>query len=251
LEGTGAIENLRNVLSNSPWNSSFAKSLEQYAIYNIFTGDRAVPDEYYSDASILPEIRTKDLSLSTSRANQIHIEINPLSLYYTKYSIADEFANFSSKIKKLSGENLSHFQLYYPNNSNYSIQNISNEAWSDDVYLNGTAELIHISSNASIDLNGACTITVLPQMDFLMLSPNPIILSDYTLNMNFFNSQLGDIEFVVYNILGQTVHTETRNLNAGFIETSIQFQNPLPAGIYFLQVLLGETPLTQKFTVLK
>ncbi|NQV15385.1 T9SS type A sorting domain-containing protein [bacterium] len=251
LNGTEALENLDQTLRNAPWNSTFEKAFEQYAIYNAFTGSRAVEGHYYPDAAELPEIHTKENILFTDEPNVMTVEIEPYMLYYSSYSPYERFGTFVSKTESLPGADLGHFQLYFPNAENYDIHRLATQVWTDEVFLKEGVDLIHISVNASASMTGSCQITTLAQTDFLVLSPNPIELSQNQLKLNFIKTLEGVTNLTIYNILGQPVHEETQFLPVGLIETEMHIHNSLASGIYFVRAVSASTVATQKFTVLK
>ncbi len=86
LSGKEATDNLEQVLSSSPWNSSLTNTLGKYALYNVFTGSRTINGQYYADAAQLPEIRTVDFTLPISTPTAPYdFNLAPMQMGYKKF----------------------------------------------------------------------------------------------------------------------------------------------------------------------
>jgi len=250
LSDKDAIDNLKATLSATPWNSSFAHSLEKYAVYNIFTGDRSISGKYYEDAAFFPEIRTKELSLSTTSMNTLDFQVKSLGIYYSTFNLNSGFSEFISRTESYGELVPSHFQVYSPNADFHDLTRLSANSWSDAVYMSPNVEVIQISINSD-SLGIYCKTTLLPQMDFLVVSPNPINPGHDKLQLNFTRPQADELPIEIYNILGQPVYREIRQFPEGFIQTSIWIDPILASGVYILRIGSGRTANIQKFTVLR
>jgi len=256
LHGNNAIENLDAVLSGSPWNSSLTDALGQYALYNIFTGSRALTGQYYPDAADLPEIRlaSYDLPLDIS-GPPFEFSVRPLQTMYKKFTVPT-LSDFVVK-----GTNLSSNQRAYLVRvgngeppilkgalSNYWIP--CEQMYSDDILIlpiaNGdkeeTRSISIVFEGGIIDLDDTIQ----------ALWPNPLLQSQETIHLNMILSKSGPLVMTIFDIKGRQIfRTLAFNDVEGVHEMDIQLPPNLSSGLYFLQVRSGATRLNQKFTVVK
>ncbi len=251
LDGSDALENLDDRLSQEPWNSSLAHSLDQYAVYNSFTGYRAIPGVFYPDAAELPEVRTKDYSLSMYDLSEFNHEVHPLSIVYTQFTPQNTSIQYTSKTEATIDEGLSHQQILMNSNGSYSVTPVRKNQWGENFGFSTGSRLMQVSTNSNLDIKGEYTIQMQPQLDFLTAWPNPINPDHNSLNFCFINVSTGSSEIIIYNILGQNIYEDQQNHPLGYIESNVFLPENLPQGIYFIQLVTIGKSVVGKFTVLK
>lgn len=254
LNNREATDNLEQVLSSAPWYSSLTEALGKYALYNVFTGSRAIDGQYYNDASDLPEIRTKDYVLPTAFPTNFDIELTPMQMDFKKFSIqllSDIFVSGGNIT-----ENQRAYLTYHSFDNGSSLKAAIGDPWLPCYATSSQDYLIVPMVNGDRQESSLFNLTFEGEMLTLSnaiqtLWPNPGILSDGPLHLNLMLTTPGQITLKVYDLLGQLVHEQSQFSPEGVRVIDITLPQSTPAGIYFVQLITGETALGRKFTVLK
>ena len=254
LHGNQAFENLGLILSQAPWNSSLTDALGKYALYNIFTGSRAIPGEYYPDAAELPEIRTGLYPLVGEVIDPMPFNLQTLQIQYRKFTVSA----LSNVLVR--GTDLTQKQRVYLTQDSEGTHLLKGAILNYWIPCNGvTSQDYLIVALANGDLEETLLMTLefelgsVPLEDIIQaLWPNPVSLGQDPLNLNLIFTKAGPLIITIYNILGQQVwQTEGQNPVEGVFELQLDLPPGLDAGLYILQVRAGAVRLNRKFTVLK
>lgn len=254
LDDREATENLEMVLKSSRWNSSLTDALGKYALYNVFTGSRAIAGQYYEDAALLPEIRTINYTLPTSFPIPYEFSLDPLQMSYKRFN-----AQSMSKIY-VKGNNLTPKQRVYLTVTDYdegsSLKSAISDPWIECDSVSSQDYVIFPMVNGDPDQASIFSITF--QGDALDLEtiiqslwPNPSLLHGDPVYLNIMLGEPATLELNVFNILGVNVHTQSEFHPEGIRILRLQLPSSLPSGMYIVQVIAGDEVLSKKFTVLK
>jgi len=249
-----ATDNLQQVLSSSPWHSSLTDALAKYALYNVFTGSRAIEGQYYADASELPEIKTKDYLLPSPFPVPYEFELTSMQMDFKKFSIqllSDIF---------IRGENLTENQrvylTYHSFDEGSSLKAAIGNAWIQCTNTSSQDFVILPMVNGDRDESSLFKLTfegeTLPLKDAIQsLWPNPSVLGEGSLQLNLMLNAPGEITLNVFDILGHQVYSQNQFSPEGVRIISLDLPQYMDAGIYFVQLIAGESVIGRKFTVLK
>ncbi|HAH57425.1 MAG TPA: hypothetical protein DCL86_04705, partial [Bacteroidales bacterium] len=79
----------------------------------------------------------------------------------------------------------------------------------------------------------------------LAIFPNPA--SEYA-NLKFSLDEGANVEFGIFNMMGQRVYNESAHLNAGFIDRTLQF-GKLNPGVYVMRISSPKGSISQRLVV--
>jgi len=253
-----ATANLEMVLESSRWNSSLTDALGKYALYNVFTGSRAIQGQYYEDAQLLPEIRTDNEILPTDLPHTHEVLIEPRQMRYKRF-----ISNTTQRIYLL-GEDLTPDQRVYLTKTEVgqesSLKGAVTNTWMSGGNLNPQDYMIlpmvngHASNSATFFLNfSATTSEDAPQIQSII--PNPgnlsLIADGQGVKANVVIPESGKLIVNVFDIRGRMVSSQSEYVEEGVHDVLLKMPPSLPAGLYIAQTMLGNGTSTRKFTVLK
>jgi hypothetical protein len=256
LEGRNAFSNINTVLSSSPWNSSMTEALGKYALYNVFTGTRSIPGQYYPDAADLPEIRLSayDLPLDIS-GPPYDFELSPLQTTYKKFTVPS-LSDFLVKGVDLSPNQRVYITSFKAQEAP-ALKGALSSYWIPCEQMYSSDYLILPMANGNLSEGKSFSIVFegsLVDLEPMIqaLWPNPLRPEDKIIHLNMILSEFGPLVLTVFNLKGQQIHrTYTSNPVEGVFELDLPLPSELGSGIYFLQVRSGKARMTTKFTVLK
>jgi len=254
LSDNDAMDNLEQVLNASPWNSSLTDALGKYALYNVFTGSRAITGLYYDDAAALPEVRTMDYLLPYSFPDDFSFALEGSRIGYKRFSPQTSTSFF------VSSNNLENYQRIYLTKHTYengssligAIEDYwvpSNEVNQQDYFIfpliNGSRET---AAPFSLSFDGSN----LDLVDAIQtLYPNPGVLSYESIKLSLMIAASGNTKIRVFDILGHQVHEQDQYLDEGIHIVELSLPESTISGVYFLKFITGRTTLTRKLTVLR
>lgn len=249
-----ATDNLESVLKSSRWNSSLTDALGKYALYNVFTGSRAIPGEYYEDAVLLPEIRTSDYVLPSTFPTPYEFVLEPLQMGYKRFN-----AQSMSKIY-IRGEDLTADQRVYLTQIEFgkgaSLKAVISNPWIECDSVSSLDYFVFPMVNSNRNSTSTFKITFQGDAIDLVTSiqslwPNPSVLGESPLYLNLMLASPNTLRIKVYNIQGQTVFATREYHPDGIRILDLQLPDDLPAGVYIIQIRAGRDTMSRKFTVLK
>jgi hypothetical protein len=113
---------------------------------------------------------------------------------------------------------------------------------------------LYISPSSTNTLQFTASADVLPESDnFITLFPNPSHLGD-NVSVTLDISHIQNIEFILYNILGERIHETTMGpFEQGRHTVSLKsiFNKNLSSGVYVVDIVTESKIFTRKFTYIK
>ena len=254
LPGKEATDNLEEVLKSSRWNSTLTDALGEYAIYNVFTGSRAVNGMYYEDAAQLPEIHLKEYDLPTVFPADTNFYLDPFEISFRKFNIPT-FSDFYVRGNALSADQRV-FLTYHNYESGSSLKSAVGDYWIPCKNVSSLDYLIFPIVNGNRESSLIYTLSFegsALELDTKIqaLWPNPSILSLNPPQVSIMLESPGRMSLSIFNISGQTIYNEDTYRSDGIKLIPIELPLSTPAGIYFIRIITGNTVMSQKFTVFK
>jgi hypothetical protein len=253
LDAREATANLEQVLNSSPWYSSLADALGKYALYNVFTGSRAIEGSYYADAPELSEIRTSENILPQSFLMPFTFMLEPMQTSYEKFSIQSPSDIF------VRGDNLGQDQraylTYFSSEDGASLKSALGDPWvpcyETDILDYLVIPMVNGDRDASINFDLEFGSSLEYKNAIQIIWPNPILLASDQLKLNLMLSTAGTIKLKVYNILGQIIHEQSQHSPEGIHTIELTLPYAIQSGIYFVQLIAGQSTHSRKVTILK
>ncbi len=253
LANREATDNLEQVLSSSRWSSSLTQALGKYALYNVFTGSRAIVNSYYPDAIDLPEVNTHEYSLPLIFPDTIGVTLQPFEIAFKQFNITT-YSDFHIRSEDMSSENIAYL-TYHGFEDGSSIKSAIGDYWVACTNVSSQDYLILPIVNGNRDSGSSFTLSfesTVPLEDMIQtLWPNPSIPSLAQPQLSYMISEPGRINLKIFNILGQMVYSESTLRSEGIKVVSLPIPESSPAGIYFVQIETENEVMHRKFTVLK
>ncbi len=254
LSDREATDNLDLVLSSSSWNSSLSDALGKYALYNVFTGSRAVANLYYPDAAKLSEIGLHEYALPLTYPAEFDFFMDPFEISFRKFTIPS-FSDFYVR-----GDALDEDQRVFLTNHSYeegsSLKSAVGDFWTLCENVGTLDYLIFPMVNGHRDADFLYKLTfegtALPLEDVIQsIWPNPCVPRLDPPQLSFMLAKPGLVDLNVYNMLGQLVYSERQDRSEGVKVVDLQVPSSSPAGLYFVQIETADAVMTRKFTVLR
>ena len=228
----------------------------KFAIWNWFTGSRKVPGAFFEEGELYPELEPySDTTFSGSVLNIPFFGLEELSFRINRFIPIDD-ARIKAAFTAAGNPNVWSTTLtagppditFLNPGSAVNVNEVSNIEGLIVAVSNGSIEGDGGSVRETYSLEVA--ITGAPPANLIALYPNPFkTQTDITFELKADNT---DITFTVYNLLGQTVHRQTK----GFFlkgENRIVYSpaDNLASGIYFFRISGDEVEINGKFTLLR
>jgi len=254
LSGREATDNLDIVLSSSSWNSSLSDALGKYALYNVFTGSRAVSNMYYPDASQLSEVTLHEYALPLTYPAEFDFFMVPFEISFRKFTIPS-YGDFYVR-----GDELNVYQRVFLTNHSYedgsSLKSAVGDFWTLCDSVSSLDYLIFPMVNGDRDSDFLYKLTfegnALPLENVIQaIWPNPCIPRIDHPQLSFVLAQPGTVNLNIFNLLGQHIYTERQQRSEGVKVIDLRVPASSPAGLYFIQIETAHAVMTRKFTVLK
>lgn len=254
LSGKEATNNLENVLQSHPWNSTLTDAIGKYALYNVFTGSRAVPNMYYPDAAALAEITVRAYELPLIYPETFDFMLNPFEISYKKFTVP-VYGDFYVRGDALDTDERV-FLTYHSYEHGSSLKRAVGNDWIPCEGASSLDYLVFPIVNGNRDSDFMYTLlfegSTLPLTNTIQaLWPNPSIIMDNPPRISLMLETPGQVELDIFNILGQNVYHENEFRTDGIKEIGLHLPPASPAGVYILRIMTGDSILQRKFTVLK
>ncbi len=254
ISGKEATDNLEEVLSASPWNSSLTDALGKYALYNAFTGSRSITGMYYPDAAQLAEVNAMEYAIPLDYTASFDFSLNAFEISYRRFTISGS-TDFYARGEQLDADQRA-FMTYHSSTQGSSLKSVVSDFLIPCANVNNQDYLIFPLVNGNRDASYMFSLSFEPNTIGLedaiqALWPNPGVLQKRPIKLNIILSKPGNFAFKVYNILGQSVYQQDLYRTAGIFILDLTLPISTPPGIYFLQLVTSEKVLTRKFTVLR
>lgn len=254
LSNKNAMDNLEQILSSSPWNSSLTDALSKYALYNVFTGSRTIAGLYYDDAIELIEVHTQQYDIPLDYTASFDFALGELEISYRTFTIPGS-NDFYTRGIDLDPDQRA-FLTYHDPTAGSSLKGALEAFWvpcsnvSDQDYL--LFPLINGNREDGAEFTLSFEANTLGLEDTIQtLWPNPSMLKNGPIHLNVILSSSGTLKFNVYNILGQPVYQEEFDRPKGIHILDLKLPADTPSGIYFLKLISDKQVMSRKFTVLK
>ncbi|NQV29277.1 MAG: T9SS type A sorting domain-containing protein [Candidatus Marinimicrobia bacterium] len=254
IDGKEATDNLVQVLSSSPWGSSLTDALGKYALYNIFTGSRAISNMYYPDAAELDELNLREYDLPQYFPDSIEFFMDVFEISFRKLNIPT-YSNFYVRGDVLNlGQRV--FLTYHSFDNGSSLKGSVGDYWISCANVSSLDYLIFPMVNGDRESDFFYTLSfegnTLKLKDKIQtLWPNPSLLNQDPAQLNFMLAEPGDIVINIYDLSGELLSHEKRFSTEGIKVIDLSVPDSSPAGIYFVQIITANSNLRRKFTVLK
>ncbi|MCF7824355.1 MAG: T9SS type A sorting domain-containing protein [Candidatus Marinimicrobia bacterium] len=250
-----ATDNLAQVLSASPWGSSLTDALGKYALYNVFTGTRALPSRYYNDAGQLPEIRTSDYILPNDYPTPYDFELESMQMDFKRFS-TQTLSNFYLWGSDLTQDQRVYLTYHSFDNGSSLKSPVVNDVWINCDSTNSQDYLIlpmvNGDRNSTVGFRltfGGSTLTLNNRIQTLW--PNPVVLRNDPVHLNLMLGSPGMLELKVYNLRGEIIYQKEQFSPEGIRIIDLELPESTSSGIYFIQLISGDSVLSRKFTILK
>ncbi len=253
LSGNEATDNLETVLSSDTWNSSLTDALGNYALYNVFTGSRTIPNQYYPDALELEEVNTMEYPIPIDYTASFDFSLDAFGISFRKFTIPGS-NNFYTKGAGLDPDQRA-FLTYHSPTVGSSLKSAVEHFWIPCTNVNSADYLIFPLINGNREQSSSFSLEFEPSTIGLedaiqTLWPNPSTLQNGMIHLNIILSEPGTIKFKIYNILGQAIHQKESFRSEGIYILDVRLPQNTPSGIYFIQLFAGGKVMSRKFTVL-
>lgn len=254
LPGREATDNLEQVLSSPSWGSSLTQALGKYALYNVFTGSRAVPNLYYPDSPALPEVSLQEYELPTIYPETLGVLLQPFEIAYKKFSIPT-YSDFHVRSDGMGNEQIAYL-TYHGFETGSSLKNALGDYWVACTNVSSQDYIVLPVFNGNRDESASFTLrfegSTLPLKNVIqLLWPNPSIPRLAQPQMSYMIAEPGWVEINIFNILGQLISKDRQQRSEGLKVVSLQVPDNSPAGLYFVQIVTDHAVMTRKFTVLR
>ena len=249
-----ATDNLEQVLSSATWGSSLADALGKYALYNIFTGSRALTKMYYPDAAELDEINLREYDLPVLFPDSIEFMMAKFEISFRKLNIST-FTDFYVHGDALNS-NQRVYLTYHSFDHGSSLKSAVGAFWIYCANVSSLDYLIFPMVNGDRESSHLYTLsfegsTLKLKDNIQTLWPNPSMLSEHRPQLNLMLAEPGDLLINIYDLGGRLVSHESRFSTEGIKVVDLVLPDASPAGIYFVQIITLNSILSRKFTVLK
>ncbi|MBT3229766.1 MAG: T9SS type A sorting domain-containing protein [Candidatus Marinimicrobia bacterium] len=249
-----ATDNLELVLSSSSWNSSLADALGKYALYNVFTGSRAVNNMYYPDASELSEVTLHEYALPLTYPIDFDFFMDPFEISFRKFTIPS-YSDFYVMGNELTSDQRV-FLTYHSYEDGSSLKSAVGDYWTLCENVSSVDYLIFpmVNGDREDDLMYKLSFegNTLPLENVIQtLWPNPSILSIALPQLSLMLAKPGRVDLKIFNLRGQLVYSESRLRSEGVKIINLNVPEASPAGVYFVQIETVDAVMSRKFTVLK
>ena len=254
LSDREATDNLELVLSSSAWNSSLSDALGKYALYNVFTGSRAVSNMYYPDGAELNEVNLHEYALPLTYPIEFDFIMDPFEISFRKFTIPS-YSDFYVRGNQLSIDQRV-FLTYHSYENGSSLKAAVGDYWTLCENVSSLDYLIFPMVNGDRENELAYTLTfegntLALENAIQTLWPNPSNPSIAQPQINIMIAKPGRVGLKIFNLLGQIVYSESRQRSEGIKVIELKVPVASPAGLYFVQIETGNVVMTRKFTVLK
>lgn len=239
---------------NDKASSSFGKSYQKFAGWNLVTGYRASSNFGYSDAARFPIISTNG---GRFLADSLHLSgtVPQRAIFY--YLVRSTEAGgriYSAHFQPQTGDL---YSVFSPDNDPAGLVKFSRDQSDHDIAVAGSpnAGYFAVANANTADLK----FSVQLQQKVFRIYPNPLYISDKnTLNIYIGNGEFDPV-IRVYDVRGREV------LRTGFftsvpdpasqvtlrISAATSGLSRLPSGIYFLRLTVDHETKVGKFTIIK
>ena len=254
LSGREATDNLDLVLRSSPWGSSLTQALGKYALYNVFTGSRAVVNSYYPDAFDLPEVSMHEYELPETFPDTMGVVLQAFEIAFKKFS-TPIYSDFHVRSDDLGSKQLAYL-TYHGFEDGSSLKSALGPYWVACKNVSSQDYLVIPMINGNRDDGAAFTLrfegSTLPLKNIIqLLWPNPSIPRLAQPKMSYMIAEPGRVDLKIFNLLGQLVYSEQQQRSEGLKEVELQVPQSSPAGLYYVQIVTADAVMTRKFTVLR
>ncbi|MBC8374404.1 MAG: T9SS type A sorting domain-containing protein [FCB group bacterium] len=254
LSGREATDNLDIVLSSSTWNSSLSDALGKYALYNVFTGSRAVNNMYYPDAADLSEVGLHEYALPLTYPIEFDFFMDPFEISFRKFTIPS-YSNFHVRGDELTVDQRV-LLTYHSFENGSSLKSAIGDYLTLCENVSSLDYLIFPMVNGNRNSDFTYTLTFegsTPPLENLIqtLWPNPTIPRIAQPQLSFTLAEPGWVDLKIFNLLGQTVYSKRMQRSEGVKLIDLQVPISSPAGFYFVQIETADAVMTRKITVLR
>ncbi len=254
LSDKEATDNLEQVLSSPTWGSSLTQALAKYALYNVFTGSRAVMNSYYPDAFELPEVNMHEYDLPEIYPDTVGVVLQAFEIAYKKFSIPT-YSDFHIRAEDMGSEQIAYL-TYHGFEDGSSLKSALGDYWVACKNVSSQDYIVLPILNGNRDEGASFTLrfegSTLPLQNIIqILWPNPSIPRFEQPKLSYMIAEPGKVYLKIFNILGQVIYSESSLRAEGIKVVELQVPYSSPAGIYFVQIVTGDAVMTSKFTVLR
>ncbi len=254
LSGKEATDNLEQVLSSPRWSSSLSDALGKYALYNIFTGSRAVRNMYYPDAAELSELTLHEYALPLTYPIDFDFVMDPFEISFRKFTIPS-YSDFYVRGNELASDQRV-FLTYHSFENGSLFKSAVGDYWSLCENVSSLDYLIFpmVNGDRENDFLYKLTFegnTLSLENVIQTLWPNPSIPSIIQPQLSIMLAEPGNVDLKIFNLRGQVIYHENMLRSEGVKVINLNVPVTSPAGIYFLQIKTANAVMTKKFTVLK
>lgn len=254
LPGREATDNLDQVLNSATWGSSLSAALGKYALYNVFTGSRAIPAQYYPDAADLDEVSLHEYALPLNYPIDFDFFMDPFEISFRKFTIPS-YSDFYVRGDPLNGDQRV-FLTYHSFEAGSSLKSAVGDYWTPCTNVSSLDYLIlpMVNGDRNADFLYKLTFegsTLTLEDDIQLIWPNPSSPSTAKPNLSFMLEEPGSIKLKIFNLVGQLIYSESVFRTEGIKQFDLPIPASSPAGVYFVQIDTGNSVLTQKFTVIR
>jgi hypothetical protein len=240
-----AMDAIVNTLQQSPYNKSWQESLNEYGLWLYYTGDRAIPGQYFEDATDFPQVRvlTSDKIVFEGEFSE-SFAVNRLANKYIEFY---DLLNYELTIFA-STQNTPQGGLRWMTPTDESGFMGLNKAYTYPDFV--ANEAVFIISNAS-NSNNSYTLSVSqPTVDEIAISQNPVIIKDGIEEVQFKVPQ--NSEIFIYTVSGYLVRKMEKNSSQIRSWDLRNLQGDLVAsGIYLWLVKAENKEQLNKFTIIR
>ncbi len=251
------IDNLRQVLKSGRWgHSSLEDALSLYGLYNSFTGSRAIPGRFYSDASLFPTIPYSSILITPGLRRTDSYSVPRLSIFYNRYLISGSGEVIISNTTPAEIPTAAQLAIFSQDRGALVKGTLERNLYiscdtllSQDYLLLPTGNSSGSSSQSMQVQIADSAIYYSPKLQRLF--PNPILGSDPYTTLDLVISKAGVLSVTLYDLLGREVSKLDVNEYEGLRQVRLGLPNTLAAGIYFLRIDAPANRYFRKITILK
>ena len=234
-----------STLQQSPYNTPWQESLNEYGLWLYYTGDRAITGRYFTDAADFPQIRvlTSDKVVFTGEYEESRDIKGLANRYLEFYDLINlEMTIFTSTQAGSNGG----FRWMTPVEESGFLS--LNKAFADQKFTSN--EVVFLISNATRSDNSYILSVSQPDLNEIAISQNPVRITEDNQEVQFKVPQNSEIYiFTVSGYLVARMDKDASQIRSWNLKN--QQGDPVASGVYLWLVKSGNVEKLNKFTIIR
>jgi hypothetical protein len=255
LSANDALDVINQRLESNLWNSSLENQMGHYSLYNFFVGSRSKAQEYYEDANLMTAFEIQETEIVQPFPFSINLMIPPLQNIYRAYRPLEYGQHYVS----LNHDTPDNFKGWILQEDPFSNMEITDQLTHDYTSFGdiGNEHIVYFAlsnaqSDATLDISFSFEGETIPLKDALISSfPNPLYINSNILSLKVMVDASGNFPLTLYNINGQEILWEYRQISEGIHFIDIEFPTHLSSGVYFVKLNLYTASIVHRIIWIK